>query len=123
MIMAFLLGLLAAAATIALITIAVMSVKWLKNYIKERLEANQKHKVGFADTREVVDAYLREKADSADEISMSELEEMCENTPYVAFDLDRDTDEMENYEGIKTEEVDENLSVNMAKHEGLLIFE
>ena len=33
MILAFLLGLLAVAATIAVITIGVMGARWLKNYI------------------------------------------------------------------------------------------
>ena len=123
MLLAFLLGLLAVAATIAVITIAVMGAKWLKNYILKRKEENKNHKVVFADTRDVVDDYLKSKADSADEISMSELEEMCEKTPFVAVDLDRNTDELENYEGIKADEVDENFSVNMKKHEGILIFD
>jgi hypothetical protein len=123
MLLAFLLGLLAVAATIAVITIAVMGAKWLKNYILKRKEENKNHKVVFADTRDVVDDYLRSKADAAYEISMSELEEMCEKTPFVAVDLDRNTDELENYEGIKADEVDENFSVNMKKHEGILIFD
>lgn len=123
MILAFLLGLLAVAATIAIIKIIVMGAKWLKNYILKRKEANKNHRVVFADTRDVVDDYLKTKADEADEISMNELEELCEKTPFVAVDLDRNTDELENYEGIKAEQVDENFSANLKKHDGILIFD
>ena len=54
---------------------------------------------------------------------MNELEELCEKTPFVAVDLDRNTDELENYEGIKAEQVDENFSANLKKHDGILIFD
>ena len=93
MLTAFLLGLLAAVVTIAVIAVLVMGVKWLKKYVVEKLKNREKHKVAFADTREIVDEYIAQKVDAADEISMDDLEKMCAKTPYVAAIVDDETGE------------------------------
>ena len=122
MLAAFLTGLLMVLAVVAVITIAIMCVKWLKGYIENKLKQKQKHKVAFADTREVVDDYLKNKAEQADEISMDDLERMCDETPFVSAYVDEDGN-VTDYEGIKANEVDTIFKARMKQQEGMLVFE
>lgn len=121
MLTAFLLGLLAAVVTIAVIAVLVMGVKWLKKYVVEKLKNREKHKVAFADTREIVDEYIAQKVDAADEISMDDLEKMCAKTPYVAAIVDDETGDITDYEGIKAEETDANFKARMKQQKGMVI--
>ncbi len=116
----FLLGLMAVVATIVIIAVAVMGGLWLKDYIKKKLENRRKHKVAFADTREVVDEYLKNKAEQSDEISMEELERMCSKTPYVAAVVDENGN-IDEYEGFTAAETNENFSENVKQQKGMLI--
>ncbi len=116
----FLLGLMAVVATIVIIAVAVMGGLWLKDYIKKKLENRRKHKVAFADTREVVDEYLKDKAEQSDEISMEELERMCSKTPYVAAVVDENGN-IDEYEGFTAEETNANFSENVKQQKGMLI--
>lgn len=119
---AFLKGLLIVLAVAAIIIIAVMCGKWLKGYIDKKLKQKEKHKVAFADTREVVDSYLKNKAEESDEISMDELERMCDETPFVSAYVDEDGN-VTDYEGIKAHKVDANFKARMKQQEGMLVIE
>ena len=121
MLTAFLLGLLAVFGTIAVIALLVLGIKWLKNYVIEKLKNREKHKVAFADTREIVDEYISQKVDNADEISMDDLEKMCDKTPYVAAIVDDETGEITDFEGIKAEETDANLKARMKQQKGMIV--
>lgn len=121
MIIAFLLGLLAVAVTIAVIAILVLGFKWLKNFVIEKLKNHKKHKVAFADTQELVDDYISQKVNDADEFSMDDLEKMCAKTPYVAAVVDDETGEITDYEGVKAEETDENFKARMKQQKGMII--
>ena len=90
MLLAFLLGLLAVAATIAVIAIVLLTFNWVKDYITKRMKSHNAHKVAFADTRETVDEYVKNKSSEAEEVSMEDLERMCDETPFVAADIDED---------------------------------
>lgn len=122
MLTAFLMGLVAVLAVVAIVTVAIMCGKWLKEYIENRLKQKEKHKVAFADTREVVDDYLKNKAEESDEISMDDLERMCDETPFVSAYVD-EAGNVTDYEGIKAEEVDANFKARMKQQEGMLVFE
>lgn len=122
MLVAFLIGLAVVLATVAVIAIALMCGKWLKGYIQNRMKVKAKHKVAFADTKEVVDDYLKNKAEGADEISMDDLERMCNETPFVSAYVDEEGN-VSDYEGIKAEEVDMNFKARMKQQEGMLVFE
>lgn len=122
MLTAFLMGLVAVLAVVAIVTVAIMCGKWLKGYIENRLKQKEKHKVAFADTREVVDDYLKNKAEESDEISMDDLERMCDETPFVSAYVD-EAGNVTDYEGIKAEEVDANFKARMKQQEGMLVFE
>lgn len=121
MFIAFLLGLLAALEAIAVVAVRAMGLKWLKKYVIEKLKNREKHKVAFADTREIVDEYIAQKVDAADEISMDDLEKMCARTPYVAAIVDDETGEITDYEGIKAEETDANFKTKMKQQKGMVI--
>ena len=121
MLIAFLKGLLIVLAAVVIITIAVMCGKWVKGYIENLLKRKEKHKVAFADTREVVDDYLKKNAEQADEISMDDLERMCDETPFVSAYVDEEGN-VTDYEGIKPEEVNANFKARMKQQEGMLVF-
>lgn len=122
MLTAFLIGLLAVVATIAIISVAVICGKWLKEYVAKKLKNREKHKVAFADTREVVDDYIKSKAANSEEVSMDDLERMCEETPYVAAVVDEDG-EISEYEGFKSSEYNENFKARMKQQKGMVVLE
>ena len=121
MLIAFLLGLLAVMATIAVIVVSVLSGKWLKNFVSDKLKNRKKHKVAFADTREIVDEFLAEEADAAKEISMEDLEKMCRDTPYISAIINSDTGEITDYEGIKPSEITAKFKAGMKQQNGMVI--
>ncbi len=116
----FLLGLLAVVTTIVVTAIQILGGKWLINWAKEKIKNRNKHKVVFADTREVVDDYLKNKADNSDEISMEELERMCDESPYVGAVVD-ENGEISEYEGFKASKINENFSARMKQQKGMVI--
>lgn len=118
----FLTGLLIVLAAVTIIKILVMGGKWLKGYIENKLKQKEKHKVAFADTREVVDDYLKKQAEHSEEISMDDLERMCNETPFVSAYVDEEGN-VTDYEGIKADEVNENFKARMKQQEGMLVFE
>lgn len=123
MISTFLFGLLSVVWAIAVIPITVLGLKWFKNYVNERLKNHEKHKVAFADTREIVNEYLAQKLDNAGEISMDDLEKMCAKTPYVAANIDIETGKITEYEGITAKEVDVNFKAFIKRQDGMIIVE
>lgn len=122
MITAFLIGLLAVVMVIAVIAVAVICGKWLKEYVAKKLKNRDKHKVAFADTREVVDDYIKSKAANSEGVSMEDLERMCEETPYVAAVVDEDG-EISEYEGFTSSEYNENFKARMKQQKGMVILE
>lgn len=122
MLIAFLLGLLAVVATIVIIAVSVICGKWLKEYVEKKLKNREKHKVAFADTKEVVDDYIKSKAANSAEISMEDLERMCEETPYVAAVVDEDG-EISEYEGFTSSEYNENFKDRMKQQKGMVVLE
>ena len=123
--MSFLLMILAGASAIALVYCLFMCAKWLKDYLTKRLKGRNSQKVNtaFVDTKEVVDDYLKEKSESANEISMSGLESLVDKTPYVAVDINKSSGELSNLEGMcPIQGTDGNFSANMKKHQGILVF-
>jgi uncharacterized protein YdcH (DUF465 family) len=120
MLILFLIGLLAVVSTIAVIAVAVICGKWLKEYVAKKLKNREKHKVAFADTREVVDDYIKNKAENSEEVSMEELERMCEEKPYVAAVVDEDG-EISEYEGFTADEYNDNFKAHMKQQKGMVI--
>lgn len=118
----FLIGLVVIIAAIVVIVVAVICGKWLKEYVKKKLKNRKKHKVAFADTKEVVDDYIKHKADNSEEISMDDLEKMCESTPFVAAVVDGDG-EISEYEGFSSSEYNENFKARMKQQKGMVILE
>ncbi len=121
--MPFVLALLIGINAIVIIACTFMCASWLKDYISKRLQQKENHKVAFVDTREAVDDYLQSRTDTSDEISITELENLCNQTPFVAVDIDKVTGDLSKQEGMKPESVDSNFSANMKKQKGILIFD
>lgn len=119
----FLIGLAVAIAAMTTITVAVLTAVFVRKKVKERLAANNQHKVVFADMRETVDSYIREHADQHMEFSMDQLEAMCQNAPYVIADCDVRTGKIMNFTGIKTGCVDSKLERAVKERGGVVVFD
>lgn len=122
MLAAFIAGLLIVLKAIVVTIVVVLCAKWLIEYVKKKLKGKEKHKVAFADTREVVDEYLKDKANRTDEISMDELERMCESSPYVAALVDEEG-EISEYEGFEAEKYNENFIARLKQQKGMIVVE
>ena len=123
---AFVASLLIGVASAVIVACVFMCAKWLKTYISKRIQERKSHNVqtAFIDTKEVVDDYLKNKVDAADEISMTELENLTSNTPFVAVDIDRTNNDLSNMEGMCPEEgTDSNFEAHMKQHQGILLFD
>lgn len=118
----FLKGLLAVIKIIVTIFVSVITFKWLREFLEKKLKNRKKHKVVFADTREVVDDYIKNKAANAEEVPMEDLEKMCSETPYVGAVVDEDG-EISEYEGVRGEEYNENFSARMKQQKGMVVLE
>ncbi len=123
MVLAFLIGLLAVIGVISVIYVAYLTAKWIKEKISFRLKNRSKHKIVFADTREVVDDFLKNKLDSTEEIPMDDLERMCEKTPYVMADYDEETHSITDFEGIKANEIESHITNLLKTNSGMLVVE
>lgn len=120
MLLAFLVGLIAAIGCIAVTAIALMCGKWLKQKALEKLRNRENHKVVFADMQMVMADYLKKEADKAYEISMEELEQICEDEPFVTAVLDENGNISE-YEGFRAEQYDDNFKLRMKDQNGMII--
>lgn len=125
MVVRFLKKLLDVLSTLAVVVLDFLSLKWLKNKIKDRIIAHRKHKVVFADTRELVDDYLKEQVGSKESISMDDLEALCDKSPFVIADYDVESDELMDWEGIKSESdgIDVKIKNKVKEERGILVFE
>lgn len=110
-------------ATLIIRELAKISGKWLKKYVEEKLRNREKHIVAFIRTKDVImsDEFRREIANSR-EVSMDELERMDEKSPYIAAVLD-ENDEIEEYEGFKASEYNENFEARMKQMNGIIVVE
>lgn len=117
----FILGLLASVVSIFVLKEIILGFEWLTKHISERLKEKEKHKVAFVSMKDAVDDIIRKKIEEAEEISMEELERMCEETPYVSCLVDSETGAISDYEGIKAEKEDAKLKAKMASERGVLI--
>lgn len=122
MIIAFIIGLLAVAA-LAIIAVAVISANWVIKKVKERLAANKRHKVVFADMRETVDSYIKEMKNKQTEYSMDDLEKMCQEAPYVFADYDMDTEEVSNYTGVNADDIESDVKSKLKESGGIVVFD
>ena len=116
----FLIGLAAVIAVIAVVVIVYLAAKWVVNWAKEKIKNRNKHRAIFTNSRDIVDDYLKNKANNADEVSMEELERICEETPYVGAVVD-ENGVIGEYEGFKASEINENFRARMKNQKGMII--
>lgn len=107
----------------AVITIVYLTVKKLKELISKRKEKNKKAKVAFGETRKIVKEHAKEILDSAPSMTMSDLERVCEETPYFVVDYNPNTDEVSDYTTIKTDSADEKIENLMEENDGIILFD
>lgn len=119
---AFIIGLLAV-TVLAVVIVSSITAVWVTKKVKERLAANRRHKVIFADTRETIDTYIREQKEKQQEYSADDLEKMCQDAPYVFADYDIDTDEVVNYTAIHAETIDPDVKRKLKERGGIVAFD
>lgn len=123
MITKFIMGLLAVIGSVVVITVLVITAKWVTKIVKERLATNKRHKVVFADLRETIDSYTKEQKDKQKEYSMDELEKMYQEAPYVFADYVIDTGEVTNYTGVQAEAIDADVKSRLKKVGGMVVLD
>jgi hypothetical protein len=120
--LAAILGALLVVAIATVITLVCLTASWLSKKVKDRLAENERHKVAFVEMREVIDSDAMEQIRKKEGISMSELEKMCQDNPYVMADYDIDTGECSNYIGIKADDVEDEVRDAMKEEGGIVVF-
>lgn len=118
------LGILGIAAGIVIIvTIAVLTIPKLKEYLKQRKQKKARQKVVFGDTRKIISNNAEEILQKAPKMTMDELERICEETPYFVVDVDEDTEEISDIASIKTEETGKDVENLMRNTDGIVVFD
>lgn len=110
----------AAAVTIVLIC---LTIKKLKELIKKRLDQKKKSKVAFGSTRKIVNGHAKEILARAPSMSMTELEDLADETPYFIVDYDAETDEESDLAAIQAESAEENVEALFDRNDGIVLFD
>lgn len=121
--MAVLAAIAAGVIVATVIYITYLTIKKLKQLLRERLERNRKSKVAFGKTRKILDEHAKDILASAPSITMEELEKVCEDTPYFIVDYDSNTDEISDYTTIRADGIDEKIEDLMSDNEGIILFD
>ena len=152
MIALFILGLIAG-ATIAAIIIAILNLKWFYDYSRNIIKNAPNKKVFIVNIKNVyndlrqmkvirhlvksnaekqenrtisiknnIEKFL-ELPQNKKEMLLSELENMCDDTPYVVAEYDEESDTVENYESVKAESTEDDFIKYMEENDGLILVE
>lgn len=122
LITAILVGIAAGGLVLAIIYIAFLTVKKLKELIQRRKEKKAKQKVAFGKTGKILGENAREIIDNAPSMTMEELEKMCDENPYFVINYDPVTDEVSDFQMIKTDSTDEGVS-KIVKEKEIVLFD
>ena len=114
-----------AIAAITLIVIAVLTIRWIKNKICEKMKEKKEHRdIAVVDMKTAtVQPDIKEQIDNSDEMSMDDLEKLCEDEPYFVAVYNEETDEVESLEGFKATHVDENVKKLFRDKQGIIVFD
>lgn len=110
-------------ATVAVVYIVYLTVKEIKKLVRKRLERKKKSKVAFGETRKILDENAKDILENEPSMTMEDLEEFCEETPYFVVDYDPDNDEVSDYTTIKADGVDERVDRLMHDNDGIVLFD
>lgn len=115
-------GLAVGALVIAIIKIVSFTVKKLKEIIKKRLDKREKQKVLFGKSQKILDEQAKDIIESAPSVSMSELESVCDESPYFVVNYDEETDEVSDFAFIQAEEVEQKVE-EVVEDDGIMLFD
>lgn len=119
---AILTGLLIGTIAVSIIVIAYLTIKKLKELIRKRKEKNAQQRVAFGSTKKIVQENAKRMIDSAPSVSLSEMEQMCDENPYFVVNYDPETDEVIDFQTIKTDHYEKNVS-DLIKEQGIVVFD
>ena len=115
-------GLAVGALVIAIIKIVSFTVKKLKEIIKKRLDNREEQKVLFGKSQKILDEQAKDIIESAPSVSMSELESVCDESPYFVVNYDEETDEVSDFAFIQAEEVEQTVE-EVVEDDGIMLFD
>ncbi|MBU3178381.1 hypothetical protein KPL47_18820 [Clostridium estertheticum] len=108
------------AGVILIVELVCMTVRYLVNYAKEKLKTNNQNKVMISQTKDL----FKENMKTADRKTLSELEDLANECPIITGIYNSETDDIEDIQAIKTEEVEVKLKSAMnSAIGGMLIIE
>lgn len=111
------------AAAVLVIVLACLTVKKLKQLIKERLEKKRKSKVAFGSTRKVINEHAREILSQAPSMKMAELEKMADDSPYFIVDYDARTGKESDFAMIQAESAETRVEDLFRENDGIVLFD
>lgn len=100
-----------------------LTLKELKQLIRERLEQKKGIKVAFGETQKIMDEHSNEILEKVPLMTMDELKQYCEETPYFIADYDSNTDEISDFTTIKTDGVEQKIIELMLEKDRIILFE
>lgn len=108
------------AGVIVVTKLVLMTVKYLVDYAKNKLRANNQNKVMVTQTKDL----FKDKMKTADRKTLSELEDLADECPIITGVYNAETDDIEDIQAIKTDQVEVKLktALNNTK-DGMLIIE
>lgn len=110
------------ALAVAVVYIVYLTVKKLKELIQKRKEKNEKQKVVFGNTAKILEENARAIIAAAPSMTMDELENICDENPYFVVNYDPKTDEIFDYQTIKTDGTDRKVS-EVIREKGIVVFD
>lgn len=111
-----------AASVTLIVTITVLTLPKLKEYLKKRKEKKKRTKVAFGDTKKIINSNAEEILKNAPTMKMEDLERICDETPYFVVDIDEDTEKISDFTSIKTEEIGRDFEEFMQNKGGIVVF-
>lgn len=122
MIILFLIGLLAISiGTLIRKKSFHLNIEWLVSYIKQRLEKNKGKKVLFAEIKELLADEIKKEIETSKEMSLSDFDQICGDTPYVSAIYDNMTDTVDDYEGFNPTQIDNECEYRIKENGGLIV--
>lgn len=114
---------LAAVAAASIIVLVYLNRKKLKELLEKHKKRKKDSQVVFGKTYKIVKEHAKEMLDQAPSMTMAELEQLADESPYIIFNYDKENDEMDDFTIIQAENVDDKVEELFDENDGIVLFD
>lgn len=118
-----LLALAISVAVAGVIVLIYLNRNKLKELLTEHLQRKKKSKVAFGSTHKIVNEHAKEILAQAPSMTMAELEQVADDSPYFIADYDQESGEMEDFTIIQAENVEDKVEEVFDENDGIVLFD